>query len=390
MGLTELWNTSKEQLEDKHIQQIITFAGGGRLKDNSPASIEFREFLANIPSRVLTRYANECLQESFRESGFALQDVVNQIGARLGFDVTDGRYRGSTKQIGFDGLWRFPNKHAVVVEVKTTDAYRIDLNKIADYRHALTSQQEIEENRSSILIIVGRKDTGDLEAQIRGSRHAWDIRLISTDALIRLMLLKESLEDPQTIHRIYNILIPREFTRLDEIVEILFFATEEAKQEELPEAEEIVQDVEPEAKRTIPKAFHEACIARVAEYLQINLVRRVRSGYSSPDGQTAITCVVSKMHERQNHPFYWFAFHPRQKEFLEQSAKGFIALGCGSEENVLLVPLDDLEQWIGDLWTTTKDERTYWHLHVHFENSQWLLDRKEGKGRIDISKYFLE
>ena len=32
---------------------------------------------------------------------------------------------------------------------------------------------------SSMLIVVGGEDTGDLEAQIRGSRYAWDIRLVS-------------------------------------------------------------------------------------------------------------------------------------------------------------------------------------------------------------------
>ncbi len=41
--------------------------------------------------------------------------------------------------------------------------------------------------KSSILIVVGRQDTGDLEAQVRGSRHAWEIRLISVDALLQLM-----------------------------------------------------------------------------------------------------------------------------------------------------------------------------------------------------------
>jgi len=35
-----------------------------------------------------------------------------------------------------------------------------------------------------VLIVVGRQDTGELEAQIRGSRHAWDIRLISAEALL--------------------------------------------------------------------------------------------------------------------------------------------------------------------------------------------------------------
>ncbi|MCP4685975.1 MAG: hypothetical protein GY867_11115 [bacterium] len=178
MGLTELWQTSRDQFQEKQVHQIIAFAGGGKLRDGSNTSLEFREFLSHIPSKVLERYANGCLESSFKDSGLALQDIVNQVGKRLGFAVTDGRYRGTSKHIGYDGLWKFPDGHIVVVEVKTTDAYRIDLDKIAGYRRSLVGVGEIEEERSSILIVVGRADTGDLEAQIRGSRHGWDIRLI--------------------------------------------------------------------------------------------------------------------------------------------------------------------------------------------------------------------
>jgi hypothetical protein len=67
------------------------------------------------------------LSQSFADSGLALQDIVNEIGSRLGAEITRGRYRGKVHQNGFDGLWRFPNRHAIVIEVKTTDAYRIDL-----------------------------------------------------------------------------------------------------------------------------------------------------------------------------------------------------------------------------------------------------------------------
>lgn len=83
-----------------------------------------------------------------------------------------------------------------------------------------------------MLIVVGRQDTGDLEAQIRGSRHAWDIRLISVDGLLRLMTLKEELEDPRTLQKIHNILFPMEFTKLDEIVNLVFSTAEDIKQEE--------------------------------------------------------------------------------------------------------------------------------------------------------------
>jgi hypothetical protein len=73
-----------------------------------------------------------------------------------------------------------------VAEVKTTDTYRIALDSIAGYRQKLLAAKTFSEP-SSILILVGRQDTGELEAQIRGSRHAWDIRLISVDALLKLV-----------------------------------------------------------------------------------------------------------------------------------------------------------------------------------------------------------
>jgi hypothetical protein len=79
MGLAELWSTSREQLIDKRVQQIIAFAGDGLLADGGTAAHEFRQFLALIPSSFLERYADECLRESFVSSGFALQDIVNQI-----------------------------------------------------------------------------------------------------------------------------------------------------------------------------------------------------------------------------------------------------------------------------------------------------------------------
>ena len=213
MSLIDLWNSQKIQIEQKHVQQIIAFAGDGHLKDGKEASSEFRDFLSNISSKQLIVYANQCLENSFNGSGLALQDIVNQVGNRLGFDVDYGRYRGSAGQIGYDGLWHFPSGHHVIIEVKTTDAYRIDLETIANYRNQLIKNGSVIERKSSGLIVVGRKDTGDLEAQIRGSRHAWDMRLISVDALMSLMLLKESVEDPKTIQRIHDILIPREFTK---------------------------------------------------------------------------------------------------------------------------------------------------------------------------------
>ena len=105
MPLVDIWKSTPDQIQNKSIQQLLMFAGDGRLRDGNETSKEFRDFLAHIPSDLLSKYASQCLSSSFQESGLALQDIVNQAGKRLGFNVKDGRYRGTVGEVGFDGIW---------------------------------------------------------------------------------------------------------------------------------------------------------------------------------------------------------------------------------------------------------------------------------------------
>lgn len=389
MPLLDLWAKSPDQLRDKQVQQLIAFAGAGRLLDDSLCSAEFRSFLATIPSANLSAYSEQCLSQSFSDSGLALQDFVNEIGARLGASVTHGRYRGSTKHSGFDGLWDFPSRHSIVVEVKTTDAYRIDLNTIAEYRRALINSGTAAEANSSMLLVVGRQDTGDLEAQIRGSRYAWDIRIISVDALLRLMRTKEEVEDPLIVQRIHSILIPREFTRLDAIADVLFSTAEDIKQDESPvKVEEEPENTKSDEAKVLP-AFHEACVQRIQGRLGVSLVKRSRAGYSSPDKTVALNCSMSKEHNPDTHPNYWFGFHPHQQEFLRQHSRAYAAFGCGTSTRLILVPYADFEPWLEDMWTTSNDDRMYWHVVIYREGNRYTLRRKKGTKAIVVTPYLL-
>ncbi len=392
MPLLDLWNESPDQLKDKQIQQLIAFAGAGKLIDGSKCCEEFRSFLATVPSANLTGYADQCLSHSFPDSGLALQDVVNEVGSRIGADVEHGRYRGTSKHLGFDGWWTFPNRHSIIVEVKTTDAYRIDLNTIAAYRKGLIEESSISESSSSMLLIVGRQDTGDMEAQIRGSRYAWDIRIISVDALLRLMAIKEEVEDPQIIQRIHSILIPREFTRLDEIADVLFSAAEDIKQEtvEAAEGEEEVTDTnKTKQPKFTPVAFHDACMARVQSVLGETLVKRSRANYSSPDKSIVVNCAVSKEHNPETNPNYWFAFHPHQRESLQSSSKSYVVFGCGSSKRILLIPFSDFQSWLNGMWITQREDSYYWHVVIYRAGEKYSLHRKKGEKNIDVTKYLL-
>lgn len=388
MSLTELWNSTPEQLQEKHVQQIISFAGKGKLKDGNDASKEFRQFLFDIPSDLLSRYAEECLTNKFEGSGLALQDIINQVARRLGFTVADGRYRGGAGHIGFDGVWQAPEGYTLITEVKTTDAYSLNLDIIAEYRRTLIKSGEAPPDRSFILLVVGRDDTGGLEAQIRGSKHAWDVRLISVDALIRLMKLKESVENPKIHQQIREILLPREFTKVDGIIDLVFLAAEDIGQEEQL-VEEHDEDVSERRLKLAPVNFHEACVTRIQTNLLQKFVRRSRATFVSPDGSLLLICAVSRQHEGPTSPNYWFAFHPHQKEALESATESYVAFGCGSEKTILLIPFREFSQWLEGMWTTEREDRFYWHVAIHNESERFILRRRKGYNNIDLTKYLL-
>src|SRR5689334_5222149 len=225
-ALLTLLKTDQGKVDALSIQQIIALCGKGKLTDESETCREFREYLRIAPSESLFQYLESCLQDSFDRSGLALQDVVNEFGRRLDYAVDNGLYQGRTNAVGCDGLWTAPNGHVIVAEVKTTDAYRINLDTVAGYREQLIKSGRIT-SLSSVLLVVGRQDTGDLEAQVRGSRHAWTIRIISADALSKLVRLKENAE-LSSVSKIHELLVPFEYTRLDKIIEIAFRVAEDA------------------------------------------------------------------------------------------------------------------------------------------------------------------
>jgi hypothetical protein len=385
MTLSEMLLESPAELADKHLQQIIAFAGSGKLRDGNDCSSEFCLYLQRVPSDLLRRYADQCLTSRFEDSGAALQDVVNEIGRRLGFLVTNGRYRGTSSQVGNDGLWQSASRHSIVVETKTTDAYRIDLDVISGYRRSLVDTSQIDAERSSVLIVVGREDTGDLEAQIRGSRHAWDVRLISIDALARLMSFKEEIDDPQTLTKVQEVLIPREFTKLDEIIDLVFSATEDVLQ---GGPTDVDADSESGSKFT-PVNFNEACISRIEARLEQSLVKRTRATFSSADNAVVVVCTVSREHGNSLNPSYWFAFKPHHRDALVNAREGYAAFGCGSAATTLLVPISEFALWLDGLNVTRKDDRMYWHVSIFRDGDRLVLRRMSGYERIDLTQYLV-
>ncbi len=387
MTILDLWKTSRSSFENKTIEQILSFSGTGKLTDSSETSIELKHFLDHMPIDYLERYAHDCLDQNFPNSGLVLQDITNQIGKRIGFDVKYGLYQGRKGSIGYDGLWKAIDSHSIVVEVKTTDAYRINLDTIAKYRKQLIAQESITSEKSSILIIVGRQDTGDLEAQIRGSKHAWDVRVISVYALIKLMKLKEQLNTRQTFNQINELLKPLEYTRVDNLIDIVFNASEDINSND---ENTINKDsLEDNLTKENRASYHDLCIARLEEKYSTNFLKQGKSFYIDNTNSQHFVCIVSKEYPKKDSIRYWYAIHPRHIEFLNQSTASNIAFGCGSEKKIIIIPTEIFINHIDEFRITTKDNGNfYWHIDIIEKDKEYFLLLSNSKNQVNVTKYF--
>lgn len=377
MPLISLWDTNPDAISQLTVEQVVGTAGDGNLKDDNDCSSELRQFLSQVPSHRLFSYIDQCLTSSFQRSGLVLQDLVNELGRRLDYEVTNGRYLGRVNAIGHDGIWKAPDGYHLVIEVKTTDAYRISLDTVAKYRSNLLSQNIIDQP-SSILIVVGREDTGDLEAQVRGSKHAWDIRLISTDALANLVQLKESTEGPETVKKIRSLLAPFEYTKLDNIIDVMFAtATDvgtatEGEAVAGPEGNVDSEDLEHKTSKSRYQFTDSATLQRkreeiigaVSKHEGTKLIQKTRALYWDAAHETRVVCTVSKRYDRKDP--YWYAYHPQWQEFLKDGMKSFFVLACMDLNTAFVIPYRVLEAQLKNLNVTirTGARESYWHIKI--------------------------
>ena len=103
-----------------------------------------------------------------------------------------------------------------------------------------------------------------------------------------------------------------------------------------------------------------------------------------------MNCAVSKEHNPDINPNYWFAFHPHQREALAKAERGYVAFGCGTSKRVLLIPFVDFEPLLEGMWITKKDDRHYWHVVIYRKGEKYSLHRKKGVKNIDVTPYLIE
>ena len=81
MPLLSFWRSNRDEVLKMTVEQVVSSAGDGHLRDGSEASKEFRGYLRVCPSESLFEYARYCLEGHGKaravELGFGLHPVAS-------------------------------------------------------------------------------------------------------------------------------------------------------------------------------------------------------------------------------------------------------------------------------------------------------------------------
>jgi len=251
------------------------------------------------------------------------------------------------------------------------------------------------------LIVVGRQDTGELEAQVRGSRHAWDIRLISAEALIKMVALKENADEPETGVKIRSILMPVEYTRLDGLVDVMFTTAKDIEADLAAEVPAEIEDNTTQKASAEPGLIthemtdsrllqlkREAIVDAMSARLREALVKKTRALYQSPDHKKRIACTISKRYETGS--TYWYAYHPKWDDFLKEGVESFFVLGCMDLDLAFALPRQRIYSLLDDLHVSEMENGRYWHVHINRRGSAEFELVIPWKDNLDLRPYQVE
>ena len=206
---------------DITIEKLVSLTGD--LKDNSPSSEKFRNFISSsdVSRSDLKDWVSECLEKTGQSFNRALQDIVNCLGERLGFDVEYGLYAGRMGAIGYDGKWVSKDANIqLIVETKKTGAYQINPDQVGRYIQELkkaVGKKEFLETYG--LFVIGEEEPTTLINTIRGSVYRNSVRVVPVKSFLNLLRMKE--EAPLSHAQIVKLLIPIDTINIGEIIETI-------------------------------------------------------------------------------------------------------------------------------------------------------------------------
>ena len=206
------------------LELLIDIAG--EYRDGSTSAKRFRSILQDeqTTQEEVEQFLNEALNGTETYHNRAFQDIVNNIGQRLGFTVEYGPFQGTSRNIGNDGLWKSTAAEGndevyLVAESKKSTAYQIDPNQVGGYMDEIVSERGIDPGAVYGLYVIGTEDTDTVVNTIRGSQYRDRVRCIPASQLLTLLAIQE--KSGLQHEQILNLLLPLDTVNVGSLVQLV-------------------------------------------------------------------------------------------------------------------------------------------------------------------------
>jgi hypothetical protein len=225
------------------------------------------------------------------------------------------------------------------------------------------------------------------------------VRLISAEALLKLVILKENAETPLVGAKIRGLLRPMEYTRLDALADVMFDTIAEVDApppDTAPDDAGAKQAGDSDAAQKSAWQFTDSnelqtkrlsIMTALSKREGVELGRKTRALYASPSGNVRAACAMSKRYKGSSPNADWYAFHPQWDEFLTAGEKSYFVLGCMDKNEAYAIEHSAVKKILPLLNTTTpKDGSAYWHIHLREQGGKTLLVVPKGSP-VDLAPF---
>ena len=142
------------------------------------------------------------------------------------------------------------------------------------------------------------------------------------------------------------------------------------------------------ADKGAPAAFHGDCVKLAQQHLDVHLSKVSQTRYESGEGRIRMTCAVSAPHnESGDVPYFWFALHRAQIDFLEAAQSAYVCFGCASAETTLLIPLPEVLGLLESVSVTKTEDRHYWHIVIQKKLGKFVIRLLGARDGPDCTQY---
>jgi hypothetical protein len=192
-----------------------------------------------------------------------------------------------------------------------------------------------------------------------------------------------------------GILIPRQYTKLDSLLDIVSFVAQDISEET---AEEPVEEKKP-ADRTgayvsklnraqLRSAAKEFLLARIGQGLK----EVSRTLLETQDGRVGVCYSPSQAYAGASYSKFWFGLHDHQIDFMSQHPEGFAAYLCAGA-GMLFMPWNEFAKHIPHMLESSKDTRHWRHVVLQLGKDGKLRMRLRADAAqtpVDVSKWFVK